>query len=357
MNIFREDLEVKPEIKLKMPERKYMMNLNESSINPIQVLPEQMMKALQSVQLNRYVSGVTSQLKKQLATYVGYGITEEQIIFGNGVDEMLYFLFTAVRATPDSYALSLAPSYFDYHTYSGCVGLNMEFVDFYRDSKFSFSTAEYLQRLNHPLCKLGIICNPNNPTGHLIPETQILEILRHTDKLMLLDETYFEFSDVTHVHFLSEFSNIVIARSFSKSFSAAGLRFGYFISSEENIKYLSKVMPVFHLSILIQTLALEILNNKELFQENNRQCRKEKDRIRKRMQEKNVIVDETFTNFLTFSLGEKSDRFYHFLLDNDISLRPVGAHPILANHLRVTVSDEESNNAFLRALDSFLSLP
>ena len=116
MNIFRGDLNTKPEIKVAVSVRKHMMSLNESNMNPIESLSEKLLEAFSQVQLNRYVSDVTVRLRKGLSDYVGHGIKESQILFGNGVDEMLYFLFTAVRSIKSSYALSLAPSYFDYKT-------------------------------------------------------------------------------------------------------------------------------------------------------------------------------------------------------------------------------------------------
>ena len=353
VNIFRKDLDNKPEIRVAVPVKKYMMSLNESSLNPIEALSSKLAETFSNVQLNRYVSSVTPDLKRSLAEYVGHGINESQILFGNGVDDMLYFIFTAVRNYNSSYALSLAPSYFDYKTYSGSIGLDMEFLDFNQD--FNFSVDDYLEKLNYPGCELGIICNPNNPTGHLIPDKKIVHILKNTMKPILIDETYFEFSGKTFVDMVKEFPNIIITRSFSKSFSAAGLRFGYIISSEENIKFLNKVIPVFNCSILTQALALTILENREVFVDNNKKIIASKEEMFNTMKEyKEMTIYPSHTNFLTFSLGENSEEFNQFLLERDISVRPVGAHALLANHLRVTVADEESNQAFLDALSTYL---
>ena len=305
LNIFRSDLNTKPEIKVAVSVRKHNMSLNESSMNPIDALSEKIFDTFKQVQLNRYVSDVTGRLKKALADYVGHGILESQILFGNGVDEMLYFLFTAVRSLKSSYALTLAPSYFDYKTYSGSVGLELEFLDFNKD--FNFSVDDYLERLNSPDCELGIICNPNNPTGHMIPDKKIINILQKTTKPILIDETYFEFSGKTFADMIKEFPHIIITRSFSKSFSAAGLRFGYIISSEENCIFLNKVMPVFNCGILTQAIALTILENRELFIENNKVIIAAKERMYNEMKQySEVVVYPSFTNFLTFSLNKST---------------------------------------------------
>jgi len=283
MNIFREDLSEKPEIKVSVPIKKYMMCLNESELNPMQTLAEELQLAISKTPLNRYIHTVTAELKAELATYIGHGVCNNQILFGNGVDEMLYFLFTSVRESAQSYALSIAPSYFDYQTYSGSVGLNMRFLNLSPD--FNFSVTEYLEMLNHPDCKLGIICNPNNPTGNLFPDKKIVNILQNTEKPVIIDETYFEFSEQTFADMIGEFPHIIITRSFSKSFSAAGLRFGYIVSSPQNNTYLNKVIPVFNCSILTQTIALTLLRHRNVFVENNKRIIEQKNDMLKKMQE------------------------------------------------------------------------
>ena len=353
MNIFRNDLTEKPEVKVNVVAKTHMMSLNESDLNPLYPLRLEMSLSIAHTEINRYFTPITATLKKNLADYVGHGVDESQILFGNGVDDMLYFIFTSVRDNENSFALSLAPSYFDYVTYSGSVGLKMEFLDFNKD--FDFSENEYLEKLNNPDCKLGIICNPNNPTGHLVPKDKIIFILSNTKKPIIIDETYFEFSGVTFADRIKDFPNIIITRSFSKSFSAAGLRFGYIVSNAENIKYLSKVIPFFNTSVLTQSIANTILVYKDVVVKNNKKVLREKKRLLKEMESINEVkVHPSYTNFLTFTIGEKTNDFYEFLLENDISVRPVGAHPILKNHLRVTISKKESNQAFLAALKSFI---
>ena len=358
MNIFRKDLTNKPEIKIAVPIKKHMMCLNESSLNPLEILSDKISKKLKSVELNRYISNITQELTTNLTHYIGHNINKNQVLFGNGVDELLYFIFTAVREYKTSFAVSLSPSYFDYKTYSGSVDLEMQFLNFNQD--FNFSVEDYIEKLQHPDCKLGIICNPNNPTGHLIPDKKIIHIIQSTKKPIIIDETYFEFAGTTFIDKIKEYPNIIILRSFSKSFSAAGLRFGYLISSEQNIQTLNKVIPVFHCSILTQVIASTILENKEIFIENVKQTIEQKEYVFNQMKKigskTDLLVYPSFTNFLIFSLGKRSVEFYEFLQSKDISIRPVWNHPLLLNHLRVTISDKQSNEAFLNTLKEFLNI-
>ncbi len=352
---FRKDLQQKPEMKVEVQRRKHMMCLNESPLNPFEVLGDKFLEKFKSGEgINRYLSDVTGELKQALADYVGFGIKPDQILFGNGADEMLYFLFTAVREDNNSFAISLSPSYFDYKTYSGSVGLKIQQLSF--NEEFNFSIEDYIQYTRDPHCKLAIICNPNNPTGHLIPDKKIIHILQNTDIPVIVDETYFEYSGKTFTDLISEYPNLIIVRSFSKSFSSAGLRFGYIISSAENCVEINKVIPVFHSNLMTQTFALTMLQNKEIFQNHNQKTIERRNALYSEMlQIPNLIVKNTYTNFLIFSAGEKTKDLYEYLLNHDISVRPIWAHPVLANYLRVSISSAEDNQAFLEALKVFMN--
>jgi len=174
---------------------------------------------------------------------------------------------------------------------------------------------------------------------------------------VLIDETYYEFSDTSFLGELDKHPNLILTRSFSKAFSGAGLRFGYALSSAENIHELSKVFQTFHTSILSQAFALTILENVPIFCE----------QVLKTIEMRGVMYDKlsripgltvypSHTNFLTFTIGERSGELFEFLKSREIALREVGAHPRLKNCLRATLSCEEDNEAMYQALVEFLKL-
>ncbi len=351
---FRTDLSDKQPSVIQVPVRRRMMCLNESCLDPYQAIREQFLQRLEQVQLNRYLSPVSQELGQKLAAYIGSGIQVEQVAWGNGADDILYHVFLSVREDENAFAVSLAPSYFDYKTFCDMVGLKIRFVELNED--FSFDADAYLRLASHPDCRLAILCNPNNPTGNLFPMQQlrgVTEALR--DKLVLLDETYFEFSGATFVHELYRHPNLMLVRSFSKAFSGAGLRFGYAISSAENIHNLRKVLTTFHTSILVQSFALTVLENVPLFQDQVKGIIQLRQKMYNLLQElPGVKVYPSHTNFLTFSVGERTAELFQHLKDNDISVRDVGAHRRLANCLRATLSCEEDTQALYTAIQSFL---
>lgn len=353
--LFRTDLTDKQPSEVNVPIRKRMMCLNESCQDPYQAIQEQFLQRMEQVHLNRYMSPVTGQLHSQLAKYVGCGIQPENVVWGNGADDILYHIFLSVRENDAAFAVSLAPSYFDYKTFCEAVGLKIKFVELNED--FSFDTGQYLSLASHPDCKLAILCNPNNPTGNLFPSEQLRQIVEALpDKLVLIDETYYEFSDATFAGELERHPNLILTRSFSKAFSGAGLRFGYAISSAENIYSLRKVFTTFHTSILNQTFALTILENVPLFCAQVLAVKQMRDAVYSRMCAlPGVRVHPSATNFLTFSVGERTPELFNYLKDNDIAVRDVGAHRRLRNHLRATLSCMEDNAALLENLEKFLT--
>lgn len=355
MTLFRTDLlKAGPPADISVPRKKHMMCLNESALDPYQAIDEAFHQTMQQISLNRYFSNVTSELKKLLVDYVGHGINGDQILWGNGADDMLFAVFLAVRENNDAFALSLAPSYFDYSTYARAAGLGIKFMDFLPD--FDFDEQEYVKILNSENCRLGILCNPNNPTGHLLSEEKILYVLNNTIKPVLLDETYFEFSGITWADRVKDFRNLIIVRSFSKSFSAAGLRFGYIISREKNISELRKVQTIFNTSIMVQAFVMTMLMNKELFLRHTREAVTLKQALYEEMTGiKEIKAYPSHTNFVTFSAGERSAALFEHLKNNDIAIRDVGAHSLLKNCLRVSVGSSEQNRCFIDQLKAFFA--
>ncbi len=348
MHHFRKGLNEQKSVAVNVPRKKIMMCLNESYANPYHIIKESFLSKLERINLNRYFSEITKELHAKLSQYVG----NSNLLFGNGADEMLYYLFTAVREDTNSFALSLSPSYFDYKSYAQAVGLNIKFIQLQKD--FDFDEDLFIASAKNKNCKLVILCNPNNPTGNLFSSQKIERLLQKIQKPFLIDETYFEFSAKTFVDKLNKYPHLILIRTFSKAFSAAGLRFGYIVSSKDNISQIKKVATVFNSSILSQAFALSILEHKEEFLEINKNIIFEKKRIYLELQKISEInVYETHTNFVPFSAGDRASQLHKYLSENEISIRDIGAHPLLKNHLRVTISNKTENDLFIKVINKF----
>ncbi len=353
MYYFRKDLEDKKAVELNVPRKRIMMSLNESTLNPLGMIKDVYLNNLSSVSLNRYFSDITEKLQEKLQAYIGSNIGSDQILMGNGADQMLFYLFLALRDNKEDFALSLAPSYFDYYSYCSTTGLGFKTMQL--DDDFDFSPEQYLQKAEDNNCRLIIICYPNNPTCNLFAEEKILKVLKNSHLPVLIDETYYEFSGKTFIDRLADYKNLIIIRSFSKSFSAAGLRFGYMISSAENIKEIRKVFLASNLSLIVQTFAYTLLENKESFLEHTKKVIRLREKLYNELSAiEGMTVHPSETNFLIFSLGDKTMRLFEYLSKNEISVRSMHKLPLLTDHLRVTVSSEADNQFFVKNVKEFL---
>ncbi len=352
MNVyFRSDLQSKSPSVVSVEHKRRMMCLNENCLDPYQAIKKSFLERLESVSLNRYHNPVTEELRAKLAAYAE--VEPQNLIWGNGADDILYHSFLAAREDENAFALSLTPSYFDFKTFCDMVGLGIKFHHLNED--FSFDADEYLEKASHPDCRVAVLCNPNNPSGNLFPHEQLRYIVENLrQKLVLIDETYFEFSGASFVRELDKHPNLLLVRSFSKAFSGSGLRFGYALSSRENIHELSKVFITFHTSLLNQAFALSVLENKELFLQQVDSIVGEREKLFAGLKKlPKLRVHDSHTNFLAFSAGEETPNLYNHLLENEIAVRDVGGLPRLEDHLRATVSCEEDNEAFLKTVSDW----
>jgi len=349
--LFRDDLQNKKAVQIKVPRKKTMMCLNESTLDPFSVIKDAFFKKMQHVHLNRYFNEISASLKEKMALYTG--VNSQQLLFGNGADEMLYYIFNAVRNNLEDYAVSLSPSYFDYKSYTSSVGMQIKFLSL--DKKFDFDEEKYLELCNNSNCKLAILCNPNNPTGNLFPKQKLLNIIEKFNKLVLMDETYFEFSGETLQDYVEQFPNLILVRSFSKSFSSAGLRFGYAISNQKNIEQLKKVVTAFNLSLLTQTFVDTMLDFQNIFLEHTQNVVQMREKLYKNLNNlAGIEAKPSATNFLSFTAGKLSSQLFQHLQKNEIAVRDIGAHPLLKNYLRVTVGTPAENDKFIKTIQTFI---
>jgi histidinol-phosphate aminotransferase len=353
MYFYRSDLEKKKGAQIDVPHKQIMMCLNESSMNPLGLLEKEILEKLRSISMNRYFSEVTSNLLNELAQYIENDIEPENILMGNGADQMLYYLFLSVRDNDKSFAISLAPSYFDYASY--CSAVNLELKTIQLSPSFDFSPDELLAQADDPNCRLMILCNPNNPTGNLLDDEKILQIIKKCEKPVLIDETYFEFSGKTFVELIKKHPNLIIIRSFSKAFSAAGLRFGYLLSNTANIDEIRKVFLAFNLSLVTQAIALALLENRDVFKQHISKIIKNRDAMLTKLNNfKEIVAYPSHTNFLIFTAGEVTLELFDFLSKNEIAVRSMHKLPLLENHLRVTISSDNDNEYFIKKVTEFI---
>ncbi len=189
---------------------------------------------------------------------------------------------------------------------------------------------------------LIFIASPNNPTGNLQPEEELLKVLE-TGKPVLLDEAYAEFSGRSLWELVFEYPNLIVLRTFSKAFGLAGVRVGYMIADEEVVDALYRIKSPFSLSAITMAIAGALLRHYEVVERKVRMIVEERERVRKAL---GGIAHPSDANFLLI----KADA-YDFLLGRDIVVRKLSGR--LEGHIRATIGRRWENDALIKALEEF----
>lgn len=368
---FRKDLINKNINFIDVKETEINLSLNESAFNPLSLLSEEELNEIKNFKVNIYPrSELESNLKEKICEYNNKILSKiekqnsqnneskilnpSNIIIGNGLDELLFILFMSLNDKKSKILISV-PTYPDYKNYALSVGLNICEIPLIES--FQLDVSKIIKESKKKDIKLIIICNPNNPTGNLINSADIFYLLENiNDKLILIDEAYFEFSKITFAKYINIYPNLIIGRSFSKGFLAPGLRLGYFITISKNIKELMKVKSVYNISNLTQFIGLKFLNNIEKFNQRIDYLIKLREYLYNRLKNiKNIKPFQSFTNFILFKCNFDANILYEFLLKNNISLRNVSKNYNLENCLRVSLGTKENLDLFLNKLNEFVN--
>ena len=203
--------------------------------------------------VNRYPDPQQRSLKEVLADQ--RGVATENILLGNGSDEVLDLLFRAFCEPKEDNVITLPPTYGMYKVLSGINTIENREVLLTKD--FQLNTEEILKGVNERT-KIIFICSPNNPTGNSFSEEKILELLHSFIGLLVIDEAYIDFSsNESWVRRLAEFPNLIVTQTLSKAYGMAGIRLGICIASKAIIAIINKIKPPYNVNGLTQLKALE----------------------------------------------------------------------------------------------------
>jgi histidinol-phosphate aminotransferase len=198
-------------------------------------------------------------LTSEIAKYAQ--VKPEQVMITNGADQAIEVAFRTFTAKDDNVIIP-SPSFAMLSQSAKVVGNNL-ITPFY-NKELEFPLDEVCQLINNEKIKLLTICNPNNPTGTLVSYNNIKKILSlclKKDVVVLVDEIYFEFSKLTVSNLIDKFPNLIVLRSFSKSFGLPSLRIGYILTQKTNILEMLKVRGPYDINMVAVHAAFASLKN------------------------------------------------------------------------------------------------
>ena len=300
--------------------------------------------------LNRYPKGAHVELKTRLAQLSG--IPSEQILLGNGSDEVLDLVFRTFCEPGQDNIIITPPTY---GMYKVIADINdIEVREAYLNENFDLDIDSII-RLVDSNTKLLILCSPNNPSGNIMSSQLVEKLLNQLDCIVVIDEAYIEFSIAeSWTNCLTEFPNLIVSQTFSKAWGLAGIRLGMGMASPFIIQTLNKVKPPYNISSLTEVQALEALQNTNQFESNRNMILKERQRLIDTFKAFPFVITiyPSDANFLLVKFAD-ADLIYNYLMDKGVIVRNRTNEPGCSNTLRITIGTPEENNLLINILKNY----
>lgn len=299
--------------------------------------------------VNRYPDPQQSSVKVILAKQKK--IKTNQILLGNGSDEVLDLLFRAFCEPKVDNVITLPPTY---GMYGVLANINaVENKEILLSTDFQPQIEKIMEAVDENT-KIIFLCSPNNPTGNSFSDENVTYLLKNFNGLVVIDEAYIDFSEKeSWVNKLDEYPNLIITQTLSKAYGLAGIRLGICYASAEIISVLSKIKPPYNVNELTQQRAIFRLGNEaKINSEIDSIIIQRTDLLKVLLNVKFVEkIYPTEANFILIKVDDANKR-YDELIAKGIVIRNRTTQPLCENTLRLTIGTEVENKKLIEALSS-----
>ncbi|MBD3229387.1 MAG: histidinol-phosphate transaminase [Candidatus Lokiarchaeota archaeon] len=331
------------------------LDANENDFIDKEWLNEILRKAINEIDITRYPDPQAYELRKIIAKYQNTKI--DNIIMGNGTDDLIDCI---IRMFLDhkSDIIVIEPTFSMYKYSASMIGSS--YTPVLLKPNFDLDIQK-LENSIKPNTKLIFICSPNNPTANQFFVKEISNILDLTDKIVVIDEAYVDFARYSiskDTNLIDKYDNLVLLKSYSKSWGLAGLRAGYAIANPEIIEFLRSIRKVYNFNSVAQAMLLEMYKNYDDIQSKIEQIKKERQWLSNQISKfQDLLVYPSETNFILiklinnrFKISQIMDKF----LTKNILIRDRSNLPLLDNCFRITVSNRKTNLCVIETLKTIL---
>ncbi len=296
--------------------------------------------------VNRYPDPNQLELKKKIAALRNCSV--DQLLIGNGSDEVLDLIFRAFCTPNKDNVIIMPPTYGMYAVLANINAVGIKEVPLTAD--FQLNTKKILSTVN-PNTKAIFFCSPNNPSGNLFKRSDIKQLLNGFDGVVVIDEAYIDFTDgPSWITQLDSYPNLMITQTLSKAFGLAGLRLGIAIGHPSIIDLLHNIKPPYNINTLSQQKAIESLTDNEKVYKQIKELLTERRRVAAYLSELEWVetVFPSDANFLLVRVDDANKR-YEALLTRKVVVRNRTTHTNCENCLRITIGTAKENNQLIEA--------
>ncbi|MBU1062123.1 MAG: histidinol-phosphate transaminase [Candidatus Omnitrophica bacterium] len=326
------------------------MASNENPFGPSPKALRAIKKALSTI--NRYPDGGCFYLRQALSKRLK--VTKEQFIFGNGSDELIILALRAFVNEGDEVVVA-RPTFLIYELASKIQGAKIKSVP---TRYFKYDLKAMKNAINKNT-RLVFIANPDNPNGTYVTRYELEIFLKDIPDsvLVFIDEAYFDFVEEKDypngLDYISR-NNVIVARSFSKSYGLAGLRIGYGVSNSEVIRYMESVREPFNVNSVAQSAGLAALKDRKYLSKVKRMTQAGKRFLYSELKDLGLRYIPSVTNFVLVELGKNTDHICKRLLKKGVIVRNMKEWG-MDTFIRVTVGRDKENRRFITELKNIIT--
>jgi histidinol-phosphate aminotransferase len=335
------------------------MGLNEADIiklasneNPLGISPKAQMAIDEALgEISRYPDGNSFALRDAVSKK--FGVAQNQIVFGNGSNDILELVARTFLQAGDE-AIYSQHAFAVYPLVTQAVGAKGVAVP---AKNYAHDLEGFLKAIT-PKTKLIFIANPNNPTGTLIKKDALRAFINATPRhvIVVLDEAYDEYLSADNkseaIGWLSEFDNLIISRTFSKAYGLAGLRIGFGLMHKDVADMLNRVRQPFNVNSIAQAAAVASLADDDFVARSYAANRAGMAQLTQGFAQLGLEYIPSSANFVSFKVKNAPD-VNQQLLQNGVIVRPIANYE-MPDYLRVTIGLFSENARFLEVLKSIL---
>lgn len=326
-----------------------------SNENPLGMSPKAKNAAMKAlVDGTRYPDGAAQVVREAAAVFAG--VSPDEVIVGNGSDEILGLIARTVLAPGDRCVYSQ----YSFSVYelsaqecaAECVEVPAK--DFHVDLDGLLAATDVNTRLIY-------ITNPNNPTGLPLEPAALFHFLERVPEkcVVVLDEAYTDFMDeklrTDSFAWVKKFPNLLVTRTFSKAYGLAGLRAGFGVANKELIEMMNRIRPPFNMNSAAQAAAVAALEDQAFLKTVVDSNTKERARLAAFFNELGLDQLPSQANFIMVRVGPKAAEINETMLRRGVILRPLKSYG-LPEYMRISVGSREENDIFMKAFREALSV-
>lgn len=295
---------------------------------------------------------MTYKLYEKLSENIGF--SKDYILITAGSDAAIKASFDTFVGAGDDIVI-INPTFAMYEVYGNLYQANIIKVDY--DNDLSIPVEKLLRAITEKT-KLVAIANPNSPTGTIMSESDILNILdraKEVDAVVIVDEAYYYFYPESIVNHVEKYENLIVTRTFSKAFGLASIRLGFAIAHPATIELLAKFRPMYEVNSFAVLFGCVILDNMEIVENIVQKSMAGKKYIENEMNKLGYYTHPTHANFLLIDVGEKhAESLARYMHENGIIIKGGFSHKSLKQYIRISLGDVPQMKQVVECIERYM---